>query len=219
MFDEYTQSLAALLIPSTILAIAAGGLAFLAVTATVFLKISVVLFIIRNALGLQQIPSNLIINAFALILALAVSKPLIEDVDKVVRASQANLSTWAGAVTLVEEVSVPLRASMMRRIDPADADLTRNALAEAWKVDVNTISKNDIAVVFPAFIISELTQAFMIGFLLYIPFITVDLVVTVILLALGLNMVMPNIISTPFKLMLFVAIGGWSQLVDGLLKL
>ena len=194
-----------------------SGLMVIAVlTTTAFVKISVVLFIIRNALGLQQTPSGLIIQTFAVVLAAYISMPVFSKVYETVERSQIELNSADAWVELGGRATEPIQEFLAKNTEPEHKVFFVNVTKEIWKNTELKASENDLIVLVPSFMVSELTKAFQIGFLLYLPFIAIDLVLTVILMAMGMMMVPPTIIGVPFKLLLFVAIGGWTKLVQGL---
>jgi type III secretion protein R len=197
--------------------LAAGFSLFAFVAMTAFIKLSVVFMIIRQALGLQQVPSNMILMALAVFLSAYISKP-------VVVLSIANMADIGFELenpeTIFELVSVglaPFQSFMLTAIDPNYLDFLVDITTELWAGSGVAATHNDIMIQIPAFMISELTEAFKIGFLLYLPFVAIDLAVTGILMALGMQMVQPNIIAVPFKLLTFVFVDGWAQLVEGLI--
>jgi type III secretion protein R len=203
-----------------ILIIVFGGLAlvpFLVVTVTAFTKIIIVLFIIRNALGIQQIPPNLVLYALTIILTFYISMPLLTEIWRT--ASDPSLdygqtSTW---ITVAEKVKEPLRRYLVSHTDPAPRAFFLDSTRRIWPEEARAeVADGDLTILIPSFTVSEVTKAFEIGFLLYLPFIAIDLIVSNILLAMGMMMVSPLTISLPFKLFLFVVVDGWSRLIQGL---
>ncbi|TLP55324.1 EscR/YscR/HrcR family type III secretion system export apparatus protein [Parasedimentitalea maritima] len=190
---------------------------FAFVSMTSFIKLSVVLMITRQALGMQQVPSNMIVMALAVflsifvawpILNLAVSNAILVDIDVLSASSVQEI--WTAVIS-------PFHAFMTERIDPEQATYLALIATELW-ADAGIVGQEtDLVIVIPSFMVSELTSAFEIGFLIYLPFVAIDLTVTGILMALGMQMVQPNIISVPFKLLVFVFVDGWSKLVEGLI--
>lgn len=205
--------------PLTVLVVGFLGGLFLVmlITTTAFIKLSIVFFIIRNALGLQQAPSNMILNALAIILALYISMPVFTAVFEVIRATDAQLKSLQDWVDLLQASSKPIKAFLERNTEQEYRDYYLSATKGLWKNSGLTATKNDFIILIPAFMINELTRAFEIGFLLYLPFLAVDLVMTTILMAMGMMMVPPTIISVPFKLLLFILIGGWTNVIPGLI--
>lgn len=187
-------------------------------TMTAFLKISIVLFMVRNALGLQQSPPGLVLYGVALILTLYVTMPLAADIYGRVSANQSDFRTAAGLAESARVVRAPLQAHLMRFTRESDRKFFVSATARVWPESARTdVKDDDLIVLMPAFISSELTRAFEIGFLLYLPFLVIDLAVSNVLMAMGMIMVSPMLISVPLKLLLFVAVEGWSRLLQGLI--
>lgn len=267
---------------------------FVAVMVTSFTKIVVVLSLLRNALGLQQVPPNVVINGLAIVLSIYVMYPVLLDTHAAINGQMQGTTTAAPAarplpaepvavasipgVTAVVDSTAPLlgqpgsqlaalaedagdvagqsgdatsasdesipaakplapgermdTARLLQLIDVGKEPLrgflikhssdnerafflrsAQRLLPPAKQAD---ISPNDFIVIVPAFTVSELTAAFQIGFLIFLPFLIIDLVVANILLALGMMMMSPTIVSLPFKLLLFVLIDGWAKLVHGL---
>ena len=189
---------------------------FVIVSVTAFVKISVVLFLVRSALGVQQTPPNLVLYGVTIILTAYVSAPIFSQ-------SYANLtglnldltdtSVWPQAY---ESGIGPIRDFLERFTTEADRVFFLQAAQELHAdVDVE-LTENDMFILAPAFVTAELTRAFEIGVLLYLPFVIIDIVITNILTAMGMMMVSPMVISLPFKLLLFVAADGWTRLTHGL---
>lgn len=263
---------------------------FVAVMVTSFTKIVVVLSLLRNALGLQQVPPNVVINGLAIVLSIYVMYPVILDTNAAVQArmqgqpppaavptsgpgsasgaqatppdetppDQAQPDETAPAVEaaaqdapgagpaeaepsgeelpagepllaegenmdvedlleLVEAGKEPLREFLIKHSSDAErAFFLRSAQRLLPAAQRGEVGARDFIVIVPAFTVSELTAAFQIGFLIFLPFLIIDLVVANILLALGMMMMSPTLISLPFKLLLFVLIDGWAKLVHGL---
>ncbi|MBY3517258.1 type III secretion system export apparatus subunit SctR [Rhizobium laguerreae] len=202
-----------------LLAVTAGlGLLVLAVvTTTAFVKISVVLFLVRNALGTQAVPPNIVLYAAALILTVFVSAPVIEQTYIRVMDPKLHYQTFDDWVTAAKEGREPLHDYLKRFTNAEQRRFFLSSTEQVWPREMHArAAPDDLVILIPSFLISELKRAFEIGFLLYLPFITIDLIVTTILMAMGMSMVSPAVISVPFKLFLFVTIDGWSQLTHGL---
>lgn len=194
-----------------------GLLAFVVVTTTAFMKISVVLFLVRNALGAQQVPPSIVIYGAALILTVFISAPMIEQVSQRLNDPQLQYRTFDDFKSAFIRGQEPLREHLNRFTSIQERQFFMSATERVWPENMrHRTSIDDLSILVPAFLISELKRAFEIGFLLYLPFITIDLVVTTILMAMGMSMVSPTVISIPFKLFLFIAIDGWSRLMHGL---
>jgi type III secretion protein R len=208
-----------------ILALAALGLVpFVILMLTSFVKISVVLSIIRSALGTQQIPPTQVITGLAIILTIYIMAPVGLAMY---RTSEVDIQGARGEVISGETVSKlmkagakarePLRDFLIKKVNSRDRALFYNlARKMRTEADRKDLTDSDFMVIIPAFVISELKEAFQIGFILFIPFIVIDMVVANILLALGMNMLSPNTISMPFKFLLFVLVDGWYLIAKGL---
>ena len=192
--------------------------AFMALTA--FVKISTVLQIVKGAIGVQSVPSNSIIIALSAALTLLAMGPVgtrIIDRATPLFADNAAQDTVKVVVGLVKAVDTPmrdfLRANASKREKHRFFELAKQARPIAERAQV---AENDWVVVIPAFVITQLIEAFALGFLIYLPFLVIDLVVANVLLALGMQMVTPMQFSLPFKLLLFVAIDGWGLISQAL---
>ena len=195
-----------------------GLLPFLMVTMTAFLKISVVMFIIRNALGLQQTPPTMVLYSIALILTVFVSLPLIEDVSNRLAAHPLDTSSLDKLQESANVVKDPVKAYLIRFAKPGERQFFLSSTARIWPESARAnVKDDDFIILLPAFVSSELTRAFEIGFLLFLPFLIIDIIVSNILMAMGMMMVSPTLISLPLKLFLFVAVDGWSRLMHGLI--
>jgi type III secretion protein R len=194
-----------------------GLVTFLVVTMTSFVKLSVVLFILRNALGLQQTPPNLVLYAVALLLSGYVMAPVVGKVYTEITQPGQHYTTFSDFKDLAARVAVPTKDFMLRFVTPGEREFFTAATAKVWGADSGlSPTPDDLIIIVPSFVLSELRRAFEAGFLLYLPFIAVDLAVSAILMAMGMSAVPPTIISVPFKLFLFVAIEGRTRLVHGL---
>ncbi|WIW50384.1 type III secretion system export apparatus subunit SctR (plasmid) [Bradyrhizobium sp. 62B] len=194
-----------------------GLLAFAVVTTTAFIKVSVVLFLVRNALGTQSIPPNIALYGAALILTVFIDAPVLEQIHSRVTAPQLRYQTVDDWTAAVKEGSEPLRTHLKKFTNEEQRTFFLSSTEHVWSEEMRgNATADDFAILIPSFLISELKRAFEIGFLLYLPFITIDLIVTTILMAMGMSMVSPTMISVPFKLFLFVTIDGWSRLMHGL---
>ena len=190
---------------------------FVAVMLTSFTKIVVVLSLLRNALGVQQVPPNLVLNGLAMILTIYVMYPVGSDVTDIVVESGIDIESSEDLIELVDVAKEPVREFLVRHSDELERsffDATIDLMADGR--ESRRAAPEDFVVLVPAFTVSELTEAFQIGFLIYLPFIVIDLVVSNILMALGMVMLSPTLVSLPFKLLLFVAVEGWAKLAHGL---
>lgn len=187
-------------------------------TMTGFLKISVVMFLIRNALGVQQTPPNLVLYAIALILTVYVTSPLLGSIYAKLTAHPIDFSSVESVTAMANDVKQPVRAQLMRFAQPQERQFFLSATERVWPEEARAdLKDDDMVILLPAFVSSELTRAFEIGFLLYLPFLVIDLVVSNVLMAMGMIMVSPTLISVPLKIFLFVAVSGWSRLMHGLI--
>ena len=190
---------------------------FVAVMVTSFTKIVVVLSLLRNALGVQQVPPNLVINGLAMILTIYVMYPVGNMVMKNIADAGQVATTTDGLLEMANVGKEPVREFLLKHSNELERAFfhdTAQKMNESQGAE--DIRSSDFIVLLPAFTISELSEAFQIGFLIYLPFIIIDLVVSNILMALGMMMLSPTLISLPFKLLLFVMIDGWAKLSHGL---
>ncbi|MBF0100933.1 MAG: type III secretion system export apparatus subunit SctR [Desulfobacterales bacterium] len=190
---------------------------FIAIMVTSYLKFTVVLSLIRNALGIQQIPPNMVINGLAIILTIYVMAPIFEETGLIL--SQSDLSKKD--IPTLKEAAIkakePIRHFLLKHCHEKERVFFMKTAKSLWPENkAATLKSDDLIVLVPSFTVSELTTSFEIGFLLYLPFIAIDLVVSNILLAMGMMMVSPMTISLPFKLLLFVLLDGWTRLIHGL---
>lgn len=198
---------------------------FVLIMVTSFVKISVVLSILRNALGTQQIPPTQVINGLAIILTIYIMYPTFMEMKDATTQqfdertgrpllSDATTDVAKQALTNAKE---PMRRFLLKHTHNKDRILFY-ALAKRMRTPEQQTKITDAAliVIVPAFVVSELKEAFQIGFLIFIPFIVIDMVVSNILLAMGMQMLSPVTISLPFKLLLFILIDGWYLIARGL---
>jgi type III secretion protein R len=201
---------------------------FFAVMVTSFTKIVVVLSLLRNALGLQQVPPNVVLNGIALILTVYVMYPTLTDMATAARPAQVatmpgdeapprSIQSSADIFATADRAKEPLRAFLVKHSDPRERAFflaTQKRISGPEKGA--QISDRDFVVVIPSFVVRELKLAFQIGFLIFLPFLVIDMVISNILLAMGMMMLSPTTISLPFKVLLFVLIDGWVKLAHGL---
>lgn len=191
---------------------------FMGVTA--FVKISTVLQIVKSAIGAQSVPSNTVIMALATSLTLIAMAPVGQRMlDRVTPLIGTKSDTTALIEKGVDAVREPMRDFLKNNASEKERvrffQVAKNARPEAERAKVG---QDDFTVLVPAFVVTELTEAFAIGFLIYLPFLVIDLVVANVLLALGMQMLNPTQVSLPFKLLLFVAIDGWGLLAQALVS-
>ncbi|WP_367171488.1 type III secretion system export apparatus subunit SctR [uncultured Aureimonas sp.] len=193
---------------------------FLAVVATSFIKLSVVFLLVRNAIGVQNIPPNMALNALAIILSGYIMAPVAVETFNIMAAQPSvDMGSAEGIRAAYDAGKGPLLEFLNRHAAMREKMFFLEAARSLWPPDLAAqLTETSLAVVLPSFTVTQLREAFEIGFLLYLPFIAIDLVVSNILLAMGMMMVSPLTISLPFKLFLFVMIDGWSRLILGLVK-
>lgn len=178
---------------------------------TSFTRIIIVLAILRTALGTAQTPTNQILIGLALFLTLFVMGPVIEKVNQ--EAVQPYLNDQITVQEALQKASDPFRTFMMRQTRESDLALFGRISGQE---NIESPDKVPFTLLMPAFMTSELKTAFQIGFLLFIPFLIIDLVVASVLMAMGMMMLSPLIISLPFKIMLFVLVDGWTLVIGSL---
>jgi flagellar biosynthetic protein FliP len=185
----------------------------LLIAMTSFVRTIVVLSLLRQALGVQQMPPNQVLIGLALFLTFFIMHPVGERIyTQVVQPYMAQQMTSQEAIT---QALVPLRTFMLKQTNEKDLGLFVQIAHQPRPHTPDDISLTSLL---PAFIISELKTAFQIGFLLYLPFLILDLVISSILLSMGMMMLPPVLISLPFKLMLFVLVDGWHLIVGSLVQ-
>ena len=179
-------------------------LPFLALMTTSFVRIVVVLSLVRSAIGSQTVPPNSVITGLALVLTILVMTPTAGTIarDAVTPYAHGKLSQTA----FVARAIAPLRAFMLRQAHAHDLALFARVARRAT---------SDFVVIVPAFVVGELRSAFAIGVALYLPFLAIDLAVAAILMSLGMLMLSPPIVSLPLKLVLFVSVDGWALVCAG----
>lgn len=180
---------------------------------TSFTRIVVVFSLLRHALGTQSLPPNQIIVGLSLFLTFFVMAPVFEKVNT--QAIQPYLKQQIPAEKAFEAAAPPLKAFMLKQTKEKDLALFINI---AKQKRPNTPEDISMTTLIPAFVISELKTAFQIGFLIYMPFLVLDMVVASVLLSMGMMMLPPVMVSMPFKLLLFVLVDGWSLLVGSLVQ-
>ena len=206
------------IVPVLITLVAFGLIPLFVVTMTSFLKISVVMFLVRNALGIQQTPPNLVLYSMALVLTLYVSAPIMSDIYNRLNEAPVDTRSIEGIQEAGSRIKKPVREYLLRYSTPGEREFFLTATQRIWSEKAREeVRKDDILILLPSFVSSELTRAFEIGFLIYLPFLVIDLIVSNILMAMGMIMVAPTLISIPLKLFLFVAVDGWSRLLHGLI--
>ena len=202
-------------------------IAFVAMVATSYLKIVVVISLIRNALGIQSIPPNMVVNALAMILTFYIMAPVLGEGWGILSKELEARKTEPAAQVLREtdaaaKATEPYREWLSARTDARSRQFFISTAEQLWakkgEDEPAKVDPESFYILIPSFCVSELSKAFQIGFLVYLPFIAIDIIISNILLAMGMMMVSPVTISLPFKLLLFVMVNGWTLLIQGLIK-
>ncbi len=197
-----------ILLVLTILSLAPSLLIML----TSFTRIIIVLHFLRTAIGTQTAPPNQVLIGLALFLTLFIMQPVFSDINE-----NAIKPFDAGEITQEEAIEIgskPLREFMNGQVQIKDIDLFIQISGETYE----SYEEVPFSVLIPSFILSELRQAFIIGFMLYIPFIVIDMVVSSVLMSMGMMMLPPTTISLPFKILLFILADGWNMVIGSLVK-
>lgn len=200
----------------------ASLLPFLIAAGTCYIKFSIVFVIVRNALGLQQVPSNMTLNAVALMLAMFVMTPVMQQGHSYYKEHNIAFTSIDAVLEFTENGLGSYKDYLRKYTDPQLAKFFERAQSAQGEEGTLPMAEEEIEpslfALLPAYALSEIKAAFKIGFFLYLPFVIVDLVISSILLALGMMMMSPVIISVPIKLVLFVALDGWALLSTGLVE-
>ncbi|WP_461211042.1 type III secretion system export apparatus subunit SctR [Desulfocurvus sp. DL9XJH121] len=186
---------------------------------TSYVKIVVVVSLVRNALGVQQIPPAAVLNGLAIVLSVFIMAPTaLQTKDLLAEQTVPSNATPSQLMEVVANSSGPVQSFLFRNTEKRIRTLFVRTARQVWPEDrQGEIREDNFLILIPSFTISELTKAFQIGFLLYLPFVAIDLIISNILLAMGMMMVSPMTISLPFKLLLFVTLDGWLKICQGLL--
>jgi flagellar biosynthetic protein FliP len=175
---------------------------------TCFTRIIIVFSLLRNAIGLQQTPPNQVLIGLALFLSLFIMQPVISDINE--NAYQPFSENEISAEEFIDRAEAPLKEFMLTQTQATDLNL----FVQISKIELpDDPLEYPMTTVIPAFVTSEIKRAFIVGFILYIPFLIIDMVVASILMAMGMMMLPPATISMPFKLLLFVLVDGWGLLI------
>ena len=176
-----------------------------------FVRIIIVLSILRQALGTAQTPPNQVLLGIALFLTFFVMSPVISDIHE--SAAKPYIDGNLSAAEALHTGVQPLRRFMLDQTRDSDLQLFASIAGFA---DIDSVEKAPLSIVVPSFMVSELKTAFQIGFLVFIPFLIIDLIVSSVLMSMGMMMLSPMLISLPFKIMLFVMVDGWALLLGTL---
>ncbi len=182
------------------------------VMVTCFTRIIVVLSFLRTALGTQQTPPNQVLMSLALFLTLFIMMPTLQESWD--QGIQPYVAGQIDEQQAFERSSAPVRVFMLKHVRDADLQL----FADAAKVDTGSTTEVPLRVLIPAFMISELRRSFEIGFLVFIPFLVIDMVVASVLMSMGMMMLPPVMIAMPFKIIFFVLVDGWFLIVGSLIQ-
>jgi flagellar biosynthetic protein FliP len=204
--QEYSVSLQILLIMTALSFIPA-----FVILMTSFTRIIIVFSILRQALGLQQTPSNQVLTGMALFLTMFIMTPVFDKVNS--GAIQPYLAEQMTAQQAIDKAQGPLKDFMLAQTRQSDLDLF---VRLSKRTDIAGPDQVPLTILVPAFVTSELKTAFQIGFMIFIPFLIIDMVVASVLMAMGMMMLSPLIISLPFKIMLFVLVDGWALIMGTL---
>jgi type III secretion protein R len=192
-----------------------GLLPFVAIMLTSFVKMAVVFSMVRNAIGTPQIPPSSVVTGLALVLSISVMTPVVEKMGERLGGRELSFekASVSDLIAAARDASAPLKDFLKKQAHPAHVERFGRTLAEpdsqkdpSWRVLV------------PAFVVSELEEAFKMGFVIFLPFLVLDLLIGSILLSLGMHMLSPTTVSLPFKVLLFVFADGWSLIGYNLLS-
>lgn len=197
---------------------------FVGMLVTSFVKIAIVLSITRQAIGLQQVPPSPVITGLAILLTVYVMQPVGIEVfahsQKFFEQHNQTFLDKSNVDLLMQAVrasEAPMKTFLKKHASPRNIQMFYDlSLKMRSPADRDSVSMNDYLILIPAFVITELTEAFQIGFIIFLPFLIVDMVVSNILMALGMQMLSPTTISLPFKILLFVLVDGWHMITKGL---
>lgn len=207
--------------PITLVAliVAFGVAPFVALMITSYTKLVIVFGLLRTALGLQQTPPNMVLNGIAIILTIYIMAPVGMDVSDALRGRSfgAKGEGLSDIMAVVDAGKAPVKEFLRKHTQERDRKFFLKSAESIWPAQrAASLRDDDFMVLVPSFTLSELTRAFQIGFIIYLVFVVVDLIVATVLLALGMSMIAPTTISLPFKLLLFVMLDGWTRLIHGL---
>lgn len=194
-----------------------GLLPSILIMMTCFTRVVIVLSFVRNSMGLQQTPPNVVIIGLALFLTLFIMNPVLQEIKTV--AYEPYVEGTMSQSEAVDAATVPIKTFMLKNTNDKDMNLFMS-LADRPQAETTEqmIEEAGMEIVIPAFITSELKRAFTMGFLIFIPFLIIDMVVASTLMSMGMIMLPPVMISLPFKLMLFVIVDGWGMVVRTLVS-
>lgn len=197
------------------------GLApFIAILTSSFIKLIVVMHILRSAIGLQQEPPNMAVSGIAIILSIYIMAPVVMGTYEIFNSYNVEVTDIKNPnfSTALSDSFKPLQDFLYKHSKESERQFFIDTAQKIWPERyAKEVHDRHLLVLIPSFMVSELTAAFQIGFLLFLPFIVIDLIISNILLSMGMMMVSPTVVSLPFKMLLFVLVDGWSRLIHGLL--
>ncbi|NLJ57624.1 MAG: flagellar type III secretion system pore protein FliP [Tissierellia bacterium] len=182
---------------------------------TSFTRIIIVLSFVKNALGLQQTPPNQVLIGIAIFLTLFTMSPVLNEINT--RAYEPYRNEEISQEEFFDRVSVPIKVWMLKQTGNDELRMFLDISNDETIRNTENIEDLPLTVVIPSFVTSELKRAFIIGFLLFIPFLIIDMIVSSVLMSMGMMMLPPVMISMPFKILLFVVVDGWSLLFKTLI--
>jgi len=202
-----------------VFALAALGLApFLAVMVTSFSKLAISLSLVRNALGVQQVPPNIVISGLAIIISFYIMAPVAEDTLSILKQEEFSITELTKSIEAIAKAKEPMKGFLLKHSHENERAFFFRSAHHIWPAQkAEALREDDLLVLVPAFTVSQITSGFKVGFLIYLPFLTIDMLVANVLLALGMSMLSPTTISLPFKLLLLVMIDGWARLIHSLI--
>jgi len=193
-------------------------LPFAVLMLTSFSKIAVVLSLARSALGTQQAPPTLVLTGLAAVLSAHIMAPVMERMYEAGTIAYQEVESGAQMLTAAERATEPLRTFLVKHGSAEErARFVELARELRPPEEANQVQEQNLFIIIPAFVITELKEAFQIGFLIFLPFLVLDMVIANVLLALGMQTLSPSQVSLPFKILLFVAVDGWALLARGLI--
>lgn len=193
-------------------------LPFAALMLTSFSKIAVVLSIARTAIGTQQAPPTIVLTGLAMVLTAHIMSPVMTKMYAAGQLAYGHVESGSEVIASADAVTRPLREFLLKHGGAEDrANFAQWARELRPAEEADQVTEEDLFVVIPAFVVTELKEAFQIGFLIFLPFLVLDMVIANVLLALGMQSLSPTQVSLPFKILLFVAVDGWALLARGLI--
>lgn len=208
---DVTSSIQILLL-LTILALAPSILLMM----TCFTRVIIILSFLRNAMGTQQMPPNQVLIGLALFISLFIMSPVLTEINEKAYKPYSNseITQQEG----LERSSTIIKTFMIKQVDKKDLGLFVSLSGMKTPIKEEDVPKLPLTIIVPAFMISELTIAFKIGFLIYLPFLVIDMVVSSTLMSMGMMMLPPVMISLPFKILLFIMVGGWNLVTQSIIN-